>query len=74
MTKELGVSFMVVAVPTVLAGDEKLPEELIGTIVLMQPVRFAHPSLVTKTVWFGVVLNRPETTRITFAGYTGWLG
>ena len=73
-TREFGVAVRPIAAPTVFAGLDAVPDVLIGTIVLTQPARFAHPSLVTSTVWLGVVLNWPETTRITFAGYTGWLG
>jgi hypothetical protein len=73
-TREFGVAVRAIAAPTVFAGEEAVPAELIGTIVLMQPARFAHPSLVTKTVWLGVALVGPDVTRITFDEYTGWLG
>lgn len=68
MTKELGVAVRLIAAPTEFAGLEAVPEVLIGTIVLTQPARFAHPSLVTRTVWLGVRLVWPTITRITFPG------
>lgn len=74
MTRELGVAVRLIPAPAVFAGEDAPPEVLIATSVLTQPARFAHPSLVTKTVWLGVVLVWPVVTRITFDGYTGWLG